>query len=145
LTPYDPWADPAIALLIAEAEADPDVVGLLLHGSRSVGTVDAESDYDATFLVTDEAMERYVRTGQTPARGLSVDPPIDTTEIGTASLSMLRLENIISWMLPAWADGLVLYDRTGEATRTIDALRLMPEERAREEVAAWYDAYLNAM
>ena len=49
--------------LVAEAEADPDVVGLVLSGSRGKGAfVTERSDYDAWFIVRDrEALERWAR------------------------------------------------------------------------------------
>lgn len=144
-TPYDPQCDPVIGLLIGEAEADPDVLGLVLLGSRSVGDIDAESDYDVTFVVTDEAMDRYQHTEEVPRRGFTIDPPIDTTDIATVALVKLRPEHTIAWMLPAWSDAYVCYDRTGETTRAVDALRFMSEERARDETANWYDTYLNAL
>jgi predicted nucleotidyltransferase len=143
-TPYEPHADPVVQFLIVEARADPDVLGLVLLGSRSVGDIDAESDYDVTFVVTDEAMERYQRSGHLPPRGLTIEPPIDTTDIGTTALGELCLDQIVAWMLPAWADARVLYDRTGETTRGVDALRFMPLDRAQDEIARWYDTYLNA-
>ena len=48
-------------------------------------------------------------------------------------------------MLPTWADARVLYDRDGATTRAIEALRRMPEDEARAQVAEWYDTYLNAL
>ena len=143
--PSDPHVDAVIVQLIVEAETDPDVIGLVLLGSRSVGDSDAESDYDVTFVVTDAAMERYQHAGQLPPRGHTIDPPIDTTDVGTAALSRLDLRHLEAWQLPAWANARVLYDRTGETTRTVDALRFIPEERAWDETARWYDTYLNAV
>lgn len=144
-TPYDPQCDPVVTSLISEAEADPDVLGLVLLGSRSIGAIDTASDYDMTFVVTDDALARYQHIGREPRRGSTIDPPIDTTDIWTTALAKLRLDHIVAWMLPAWADARVLYDRTGETTCAVDALRFMPEQRAQDEIARWYDTYLNAV
>ena len=144
-TPYRADADPVMQALIAEAMADPDVIGLLLTGSRAVGAVTPESDYDAIFLVTNEALDRYRHDGSAPARGTTIHPPISTADIWHESPRTLEPERVVGWMLPAWADALVLYDRTGETARIIAALRRMPEEKARRETAAWYDAYLNGL
>jgi hypothetical protein len=136
--------DPTIQALIAEAEADIDVIGLVVTGSRAVGTVTAESDYDIVFVVTDTALDRYAAQGA-PVRGATVVPPIDVADLWHAAPRTLRLEAVVLWMLPAWAEARVLYDRTGETERVLAALRRMPEERARAEVTGWYDSYLNAL
>ena len=49
------------------------------------------------------------------------------------------------WELPSFAEALVLYDRTGETRRLIDALRQMPVEQAQATIEYWYDAYLNGL
>ena len=36
--PYDVHDDPVIHALRAEAEADPDVIGIVVTGSRAIGT-----------------------------------------------------------------------------------------------------------
>lgn len=142
---YDPNVDPVIQSLIAEAVADPDVIGLVLTGSRAVGLVAPESDYDVVFVVTDHALDQYEHESRSPRRGSAIDPPISTTDIWHEAPRTLQLDFITDWMLPAWAESRVLYDRTGETARIITGLRLMPERKAREEAAAWYDGYLNGL
>jgi hypothetical protein len=144
-TTYDVHSDSVIQALVAEATADPDVIGLVLTGSRALGAVAPESDYDVIFVVTDAALTRYQQTQITPARGTTITPPICTADLWHESPSTLQLARVTSWMLPAYAEARVLYDRTGETTRLIDTLRLMPPERAQAEVAEWYDAYLNGL
>jgi len=142
--PYAVEADPVIHMLIAEATADADVIGLVLMGSRSVGVISPESDYDVYFVVTDEAMACYDRQGR-PSRGRAVDPPIDTTDLFTVAIGMLRRESVAAWTLPTWADARILYDRDGATTRAVETLRHMPEDEASVQVAEWYDTYLNAL
>ena len=142
-TPYDIHTDGIIHALIAEAAADLDVIGLVLTGSRAVGAVVPESDYDVIFVVTDAALTRYEQTHTTPARGTTITPAIRTADIWNAAPRTLCLETVVSWMLPAYAEARVLYDRTGETTRLIDALRHMPVDQAQAAVVGWYDAYLN--
>ena len=144
LLTYDLDTDPVIAALIAEAEADPDVIGLVLTGSRALGAVTVESDYDAAFVVTDEAYARYEAT-QHPLRGATVQPPIATDDLWNQAISSLRLEAMMAWDLPVWADSRVLFDRSGETTGAIDALRRIPDERVSTEIAGSYDAYLNGL
>ena len=142
-TPYDVQTDGIIQALIAEAVADPDVIGLVLTGSRAVGAVAPESDYDVIFVVTDEALARYEQTQTTPARGTTITPPISTADIWNDSPSHLQFDTLVPWTLPAYAEARVLYDRTGETARVIDALRQMPADQAQAAVASWYDGYLN--
>lgn len=142
---YNPQSDPALQALIAEAQADPDVIGLVLTGSRAVGGVTHESDYDLVFVVTDAAMQRYEDTMHTPARGATIHPPILTNDIWHESPRNLRLDTVIDWMLPAYAESLVVYDRTGETTTLIDALRMFPADQLQEIIAARYDTYLNGL
>lgn len=144
-TNYDIHTDDVIQALIAEAEADPDVIGLVLIGSRAIGAVTPESDYDAIFVVTNEAFARYEQTQTTPARGTTITPPINTKDIWNDSPSGLQIENVESWALPTYAEARVLYDPTGETTRLINALSQMPADQAQTAVANWYGTYLNGM
>jgi len=49
--------DPFLAELIETVRDDPETIGLLLHGSRSVGRHRADSDYDLIRIVTADAYE----------------------------------------------------------------------------------------
>jgi predicted nucleotidyltransferase len=139
--PYNLDDDPVIHALRAEGAADPDVIGILVTGSRGVGAVTAESDYDVIFVVSDETMARYEREKREPRRGGTIDPPIDTTDIQWHECPRtLRSYNTFG------ADVCrVIYDRTGELTALAEELGRMPEDQAREKAAAAYDAYLNSM
>jgi len=144
LSPYIVAADPVIPMLVAEAQGDAEVLGLVLLGSRSLGLINPESDYDVAFVVKDDAAQRYSTQGQ-PARGHTVYPPIDTTDLFTVALGQLRREQVADWMLPAWADARILYDRDGRTTAALDAMRSMSVTEAERQVAQWYDTYLNAL
>ena len=144
-TPYNVDTDEVIQALVAEAVADPDVLGLVLTGSRAIGAVVPESDYDVIFVVADEALARYGQSHTPPSRGATITPPISTADIWNDSPSNLQLGKVEPWMLPAYAEARVLYDRTGETTRLIDALRRMPADQAQTAIAYWYDAYLNGL
>jgi predicted nucleotidyltransferase len=131
--------------LIAEAEADPDVVGVVLTGSRALGLATAESDYDVVFVVTDEAAVRYEQSGA-PVRGLTAGlAPDEIKDIWNQPVGELQIDKVIWWMLPAFAESAVVYDRSGETARLVDALRMMPAERASVAAGESYDGYLNAL
>ncbi len=132
-------ADPVVEALRAEGAADPDVLGILVTGSRAVGAVTAESDYDVIFVVSDETMDRYARENREPPRGRTLDPTIDTADIQWHECPRtLREYNTFGVDLCR-----VVYDRTGELTALAEELSQMPEQQARETVARSYEAYLN--
>jgi hypothetical protein len=142
---YDPFDDVIIQLLIAEAESDVDVIGLILLGSRGLGTITPESDYDLVFLVTNEAIARYEQTKQTPKRGVTITPSIRTKDIWHESPDSLRRENVVGWMLPMWAESRILFDRTGATARALEELRHIPAAEVNTAVAAHYGGYLNSL
>lgn len=135
--------DPVIQALIAEAAADPDVIGLVLTGSRAIGATGPDSDYDVVFVVTDEAMVRYEETKTFPPRGLTLPSSISTRDMWSESPRSLQLENVVAGVLPTWAEACILYHRNGETERIFAPLRFMTAEQAKKSVASFYDAYLN--
>jgi hypothetical protein len=141
----DILSDPVIQALIAEAAVDPDVIGLMLTGSRAVGAATDESDYDLEFIVTDAALDRYAAAGGHPARGSLIPAPRPALDIWHEAPRNLRPETVAPGMPPTWAEAQVLYDRTGETTALIDALRRVPDGQRGAVVSGWYDAYLNGL
>ena len=101
IRPYDVHGDPVMHALRAEAEADPDVIGIVVTGSRAIGAVTDESDYDVIFVVTDAALERYAQEDRAPPRGHTVDPPIHTGDIWNESPRTLRYKSAL-WMMRRW-------------------------------------------
>jgi len=136
-------SDPVIQALIAEAVADPDVIGLVLTGSRAIGATGPGSDYDVVFLMTDEAFARNPQPQITLARGQTVTPPISTKDIWNEAPSTMQLDVVEPWVIPTWAEARILYDRTGETERVFTPFRFMSAERAQNAVASAYDDYLN--
>jgi predicted nucleotidyltransferase len=144
LIPFIPYSlddDPVIDAIRAEGAADPDVIGILVTGSRALGVVTAESDYDVIFIVSDETEARYEREQREPRRGDTIDPPIDTADMQWHECPRtLRSYNTFG------ADVCrVIYDRTGELSALAEELGRMPEEQAREKAATSYEVYLNSM
>jgi len=142
MLPYDIHADPIIQAFITEATADPDVIGLLLSGSRGAGAVHAESDYDLCFVVTDEALARYGPEEKWPVRGAAANLPVKA-DIWHESPGTLTVAHQPDWELPSYAEAYILLDKTGETTATLTALIHMTEEQAHAAAAAAYDDYLN--
>lgn len=135
--------DSVIQALIREARGDSDVIGLILTGSRAIGATGPDSDYDVVFVVTDEALARYEETKTFPRRGITLPSSISTRDMWNEAPRSLQLEKVVAWMLPAWAEARILYDCNGATERIFAPLRFMSAERAKSDVAGFYDAYLN--
>lgn len=95
---YTFYADEVIQALITEAAADPDVIGLVLTGSRAIGATGPDSDYDAAFVVTDEAMARYEETQTFPVRGITLPASVSAKDLWNESPRSLQLEKVMAWI-----------------------------------------------
>jgi hypothetical protein len=143
---YDFRTDPILQALVAEADADQDVIGLALTGSRAVvGAVTDESDYDVMFIVTNEAYTRHNQTQTIPVRGATVKHILQNADIWEESPETLQVSQVPAWELPALAEAIVLFDRSGEVERLFEALRRIPEGQAEAMAASAYDGYLNGL
>jgi len=136
--------DPTLQMLIAEAEADPDVIGLILTGSRGAGAVHPESDYDVCFLVTDAAYDRYEREAQPPQRGDFLDLA-QKHDIWHECPRRFYTPELPAWEIPGFAEGRVLLDKTGETAAALAAFTTITEAQARATAANRYDDYLNRL
>lgn len=114
--------DDVLAPLLAEADADTNVLGVFLKGSRAVGTDVAGSDWDVVVVL---------REGE-PSQ--SKDGAVDVLRTMLA-----RVHGAPRYELPAIAHGRVLLDKTGEVADAIDAAARIE----RDELAELYDSYLN--
>jgi len=108
--------------VVEAAEHDPNVAGVLLKGSQSMGAADEESDWDVV-VVLHEGEPSKTRDGR--------------LELITTTLA--RVRGVSSWELPALAHSRVLLDKTGELAAAVDAAGQL----TREELAELYDNYLN--
>lgn len=108
--------------IVEAAENDPNVAGVLLKGSQSIGAADEESDWDVVVVVL-EGEPSKKREGR--------------LELITATLAGVKA--VPSWELPALAHSRILLDKTGELTAAVEAAGQL----TRDELAELYDSYLN--
>jgi hypothetical protein len=134
--------DPGLAELMAEVRADPETLGLLLHGSRALGTHRPDSDYDLIRVVSEKA---YLAR---KARGALVER--SATDAGTKADVLYqtpsRIEAYVSdpgWYTPTYISARILFDRTGELASLMTRLAAEAGRIAFERTAAAYDDYLN--
>jgi hypothetical protein len=120
--------------LLREVEADPDTLGLVLHGSRAAGSEREGSDYDLVRVVTDEAYERgpvHRKQG-------------DTDVILQTPARLRRLADDRGWWTASFLGARVLVDKTGEIEPLIRAIVDKANEAAYAGVPEAYDGYLNS-
>lgn len=143
--------DPVLTPLLCGASEDADTLGVILSGSRGAGLGDAHSDYDVVFVLTEAALAARQGRGEplhvrqlTPAGagGPLVDKQADLTYTTLDRLAALAASP--GWQTYGYVAARVLLDKTGEVARALAAIAAMPEARARADVPAWFDAYLNA-
>lgn len=136
-------SDAVLEQLVAEAEDDPVTLGLLLTGSRSVGHSMPDSDYDLVWVLTDRAYERRSEeSGTREKRPLAGGGLADIVYSCPLNLSSIAKEP--GWWTPGYATARVLLDKTGQVERLLDAIALIPPERAHQEAVDAFDGYINA-
>jgi hypothetical protein len=134
--------------LLREAQDDPQIIGLVLTGSRGKGFGSDVADFDVLLVVQPEALEAY-RTK------FDVDRSWEGFDCWVTSLS--EFEPVAAaWGEPlAWeilcnerysfANVSVLLDKTGQVQRLVEEKGGIPEERRLPIVATALDAYINSV
>ena len=135
-------------LLLREAREDPQIVGLVLTGSRGKGFGSETSDFDVLLVVRPEALATY------RARFYEGEswPGFDWWVTSLAELEPIAA----TWDAPlAWeifcnerysfADVSVLVDKTGQVQQLVDEKGAIPEERRLPVVVTALGAYTNSL
>ncbi len=127
---------PDFAAFVAEATADPAVVGLVLKGSRAHdGMTTPHSDHDLYVILADDA-----------ASGLAVLDGYRSAALDLVVTTLERFRRPADWERYAIARSRVLLDRCdGEVTRIVAATGRLGDEDAFRSGAALLDAYANAL
>jgi hypothetical protein len=119
--------------ILAQAEADPGVLGVVLTGSRARGLATEWSDYDVTVVVAEQAE---------PWRHDSRTSTLDRVVCTAAALA----DTSVGWKRYAFRGAKVLLDRLdgGVAALVEKQASLTPEEAVGRARAA-LDAYVNQL
>lgn len=123
--------------LVAEVDADPGSIGLILHGSRAAGVHGRDSDYDLVRVVTDASLEarnelRERRPGP---------PPVDLVYSSPARLRA-RAETTDGYT-PMFVTAEVVADTEGQVAALVEAIVANAGARAWNDLDELYDGYLN--
>jgi len=124
--------------LIEEVTADPESVGLILHGSRAAGTDREGSDFDLMRVVIDEVYpsRAAVRDKRAGADGLAAD----VFYFSPGRLSELAEQP--DWQVGMLVTGRVIVD-CGPLAELVEATLRGAGEHAHTQLDDHYDAYLN--
>ena len=137
---------PETAARVAEWAEKPEVLGVIVVGSKSRGHSDELSDDDLEILLTDEAFAQYepkdcldlLITGEGAERKLIYDSQITT-------LSDLRRKENSPFDLEHWPyeRAPILFDRDGRVTEAVQAAgRMDPGFRSKRLLHAGIDAWV---
>lgn len=133
--------DAVISDLTDEVVSDPEAIGLLLLGSRALGTASADSNYDFACVVTQDAYERRRQRRTAVERRFHANaPPVEITYESVGRLK--RAARAGSTRGAAIATSSVLVDKTGEVEALRDGLA-GAEAQVRNSVADEYDRYIH--
>lgn len=134
--------DPFLVALIETVRDDPQTLGLLLHGSRSLGRHRADSDYDLIRIVVADSYEARRAAGAL----IEKLTPDGTHKADILYQTPSRIETYVmepSWYTPTYVSARILFDRTGEISVLLARIAAESGRIARERLAANYDDYLN--
>lgn len=132
-------ADQIYQEILRLAEADPNVLGFVLGGSRGKGFATEHSDYDCAMMVKDEALGVYV------ARMRDLPPLFD---VGVYTLQEFAEHaawgSALAWDRYNWAHIRAQVDKTGGKIQAlIDEKGKIPADHVREFIRNELDHYIN--
>ena len=128
--------------IVAEVNADPESIGLILHGSRAAGVHGPDSDYDLVRVVTDASYAaRRERDEMREKR-----PGLPGADIVYASPERLRLRaESTDGYTPMFVTARVVADTGGEIAALVEAIVANAGKHARDDLDELYDDYLNTL
>ena len=128
---------------VAQAAADPDVVGAILVGSRAIGApfVREASDWDLRLIVRDEALDAAAARHAT-AHGAAVE--VALIRLATFE-GMTEIDSPAAWDRPSYVHAVLVFDKLdGGIAARLGALAQLEPEAARRQAAQALDDYLNS-
>ncbi len=126
--------------IVGEVTADPDSIGLILHGSRAAGVHGPDSDYDLVRVVTDEVYAARSERGE--LREKRPGPPGADIVLASPERLRLRAESTDGYT-GMFVTASVVADTGGEVAALLDAIVANAHTAAAESLDELYDDYLN--
>lgn len=133
-----PGADAAYEDLLRSARRDPNILGIVLSGSRGAGWGRPHSDYDLHIIVPDAAETRY------RAKFLKTPPGIDLRVIPISAFRRFAtFDSPSAGYGPAFAHIQVPVDRTGRIGKIAREKARIPPRHVRLYTSENLDGYIN--
>ena len=130
----------AYRALLKSARADPNILGIVLSGSRGAGRGTAHSDYDILVVVRDLVTRSYSLRFARPPIGLDIRVQgVSTFRRGEDRASQTEGYG------PAFAHIKVPIDKTGRIAKVAREKARIPMNRVRSYTAAQLDGYINEL
>ena len=123
--------------VVGEVNADPESIGLILHGSRAAGVHKRDSDYDLVRVVTDESLE-----AREQLRERRPGPPLVDMVYSSPARLRLRAETSDGYT-PMFVTAEVVADTEGQVAALVEAIVANAGTRAWDDLDELYDSYLN--
>ena len=135
-------------LLLQEAREDPQIVGLVLTGSRGKGFGSETSDFDVLLIVRPEVLESY-RT-RFYERESWADFDWWVTSLPELESIAATWDDPLAWEIfcnerYSFADVSVLVDKTGQVRQLVEEKGVIPEEQRLPVVNTALGAYTNSL
>jgi hypothetical protein len=130
----------AYRALIRSARSDPNILGIILSGSRGAGRGTALSDHDIKIVVRDAVAGKYRRRFARPPPGLDVR----VQGVYTFRHGADRAPQTEGYG-PSFAHIKVPIDKTGRVAKVAREKARIPKNRVRSYTAAQLDGYVNEM
>lgn len=136
-------ADQFFAQLVQVAHHDPDVLGLVLAGSRGKGLATPFSDYDAYLIIENDAVERAQR------RYTSLTDQASQIDLGVLGIDAFRAfaawDSPEAWERYTFAHATTLIDKTGHIHQLVIEKGRIPPQEQDNYVRAALDGYINGV
>lgn len=127
--------------ILKDAQENPDILGLILLGSRGKGFENEHSDYDMRMIVKDEVVSAI--------RDKYESHHLENVDLEVSSLSdfkeYAKFGDINSWDRYDFTHTKILIDKTDLLSELVKEKGYIPQDKLSEFIDYWIDGYVNGV